>query len=209
MRRTRKYVAAAAASAALAAASLAHGQASADLAGAAPVVVKAKHGEQGPKVSPSGANTYSISAGEIASSPTGETSTLSDVLTRMPGVAIDQNEQIHIRNTEGPQFQYQINGALVPLDINTNPPFLSMLNPMFVSRVQLLDGILPARYGYSTGGVVDLETKNGCGNPGGSFSILVGQRAAVEPSVQYAGCQGKTSYYISGQYAEGEQAFSS
>jgi len=209
MRRTRKYVAAAAASAALAAASLAHGQASADLAGAAPVVVKAKHGEQGPKVSPSGANTYSISAGEIASLPTGETSTLSDVLTRMPGVAIDQNEQIHIRNTEGPQFQYQINGVLVPLDINTNPPFLSMLNPLFVERLDLLDGVLPARYSYATGGVVDIQTKDGCEATRGQASVTLGQRDTLEPTIQYGGCDGRLSYYLSGVYEQGETAFSS
>ena len=60
--------------------------------------------------------------------PDGNQTTITDVLTQLPGVAVDQNQQIHIRNTEGPQFQYQINGLLVPLDINTNPPFLSMLN---------------------------------------------------------------------------------
>ena len=85
----------------------------------------------------------------------------------MPGVAIDQNQQIHIRNTEGPQFQYQINGMLVPLDINTNPPFLSMINPLFVKQLDLLDGVLPARYSYATGGVVDIQTKDGCEQPGG------------------------------------------
>ena len=68
---------------------------------------------------------------------------MTDVLAQMPGVAIDQNQQIHVRDTEGPQFQYQINGVLVPLDINTNPPFLSMINPLFVKQLVLLDGVLP------------------------------------------------------------------
>src|ERR1700741_1661235 len=86
----------------------------------------------GPSVSPSGANDYTTTAEEIAAAPKGNTAPLTDVLAQMPGVAIDQNEQIHIRSTEGPQFQYQINGVLVPLDINTNPPFLSMINPMFI-----------------------------------------------------------------------------
>jgi outer membrane cobalamin receptor len=115
--------------------------------------------------------------------PAGENTTITDVLAQMPGVAIDQNQQIHIRNTEGPQFQYQINGALVPLDINTNPPFISNFNSLFVSRMDLLTGVLPSRYSYATGGVVDIQPKAGnCDNPGGSFSLLAGQRSTIQPS---------------------------
>ena len=88
----------------------------------------------GPGLAPDGASQYTATAQDIASMPAGTNTALTDVLVQMPGVAIDQNQQIHIRNTEGPQFQYQINGVLVPLDINTNPPFLSMLNPMFIKH---------------------------------------------------------------------------
>src|SRR5262249_58682424 len=73
----------------------------------------------GPAVSPTGANQYAASAEDIAAGPRGKTAPITDVLAQMPGVSIDQNQQIHIRNTEGPQFQYQINGVLIPLDINT------------------------------------------------------------------------------------------
>jgi hypothetical protein len=163
----------------------------------------------GVTVDKSGANTYTVTAHDIADLPAGDNTVMTDVLTQMPGVAIDQNQQIHIRDTEGPQFQYQINGALVPLDINTNPPFISMLNPMFVSRLDLLDGILPARYSYATGGVVDIETRSGCDAPGGQVGVLFGQRDMFEPSVSYAGCAGQTSYFLSGQYEQGETAFSS
>ena len=163
----------------------------------------------GPSVSAGGANDYAVTSEDIANLPTGATSPMTDVLTHMPGVAIDQNQQIHIRNTEGPQFQYQINGILAPLDINTNPPFLSMINPQFVKQLDLLDGILPSRYSYATGGVVDIQTKDGCDQPGGSFTILGGQRDVVQPSGQYGGCAGKLSYYVSGLYSQGNDAFSS
>jgi hypothetical protein len=163
----------------------------------------------GPGISAAGANDYTTAAKDIESLPAGTNTTLTDVLARMPGVAIDQNAQIHIRNTEGPQFQYQINGVLVPLDINTNPPFLSMINPMFIKQVDLLDGILPARYSYATGGVVDITTKDGCSQPGGSLEILAGQRDTIQPSLQYGGCDGKLSYYVSTLYGQGNTAFSS
>jgi outer membrane cobalamin receptor len=163
----------------------------------------------GPGVSEAGSNEYSVTAAGIASLPVGTSTAITDVLTQMPGVAIDQNQQIHIRNTEGPQFQYQIDGAVVPIDINTNPPFISMINPMFISKLDLLDGILPSRYSYATGGIVSIETKNGCDSPGGSVSVMAGQRLDIGPSAEYAGCAGKLSYYGSGQFDQGQNAFSS
>ncbi len=163
----------------------------------------------GPGISAAGSNEYSVSAAEIANLPAGTNTAITDVLTQMPGVAIDQNQQIHIRNTEGPQFQYEIDGAVVPIDINTNPPFISQINPMFISRLDLLDGILPSRYSYATGGIVGIQTKNGCDNPGGSVSLMAGQRIDIVPSAEYAGCAGKLSYYASGQYDQGQNAFSS
>src|SRR6204780_3667637 len=163
----------------------------------------------GPEISPTGANDYAVTAQDINALPAGDTTAITDVLTHMPGVAIDQNQQIHIRNTEGPQFQYQINGVLIPFDINTNPPFLSMINPMFVKQLDLLDGILPSRYSYATGGVVDILTKDGCGEPGGAVSGYGGQRDPLQPSFQYGGCEGKFSYYLSGLYSQSNTAFSS
>ncbi len=164
----------------------------------------------GPAVSAAGANQYGASAEDIAAAPKGRTAPLTDVLAQMPGVSIDQNQQIHIRNTEGPQFQYQINGVLVPLDINTNPPFLSMLNPMFIRRLDLLDGVLPSRYSYATGGVVSIETRDGCGAAsGGSAGLRIGQRATFEPSFEYALCHGPLSAYVSALYEQSNTAFSS
>jgi outer membrane cobalamin receptor len=165
----------------------------------------------GPTASASGANDYAVTAQDIADLPTGATSPLTDVLAQMPGVAIDQNQQIHIRNTEGPQFQYQINGVLVPLDINTNPPFLSMINPQFIKRLDLLDGVLPARYSYATGGVVDIQTKTGCEQPGGEVGVTAGMLETAQLSAQYGGCAlgGQASYYVSGLYKQGANAFSS
>ena len=162
------------------------------------VIVDGRPDQGGPSVSASGSLDYTATAADIANLPAGGNTALTDVLIQMPGVALDQNQQIHIRNTEGPQFQHQINGALVPLDINTNPPFLSMINPLFIKQLDLLDGVLPSRYSYATGGVVDIETKDGCDRPGGTISFYGGQRETAQPSAQYGGCVGKFGYYVSG-----------
>ena len=173
------------------------------------VVVEASAEATGPKVSPTGANDYATTAEQIAAAPKGNTAPLTDVLAQMPGVAIDQNQQIHIRNTEGPQFQYQINGVLIPLDINTNPSFLSMLNPMFIKRLDLLDGVLPSRYSYATGGVVSIQTRDGCERQFGDLSMLGGQRDTFQPSFQYAGCHNGVGIYVSALYQQSNTAFSS
>jgi Carboxypeptidase regulatory-like domain/TonB-dependent Receptor Plug Domain len=80
-----------------------------------PVEADVIRGQNG--VSSTGANKYTVTAQDIQNLPRGENTTITDVLLQMPGVSLDQNQQIHIRNTEGPQFQYQINGVMVPLDI--------------------------------------------------------------------------------------------
>jgi outer membrane receptor protein involved in Fe transport len=172
------------------------------------IVVEGQY-PSGAGVAASGATSYSVTTEDILQMPAGISTNITDVLAQMPGVAIDQNQQIHIRNTEGPQFQYQINGVLVPIDINTNPPFVSMINPEFVQELTLLDGILPSRYSYATGGVVDITTKDGCDHPGGSINILGGQRGTIEPSAEYAGCAGDIGYFVSGLLAANNTAFSS
>lgn len=164
----------------------------------------------GPGLTVSGSADYSVTRRDILDLPLGRNATLTDVLARLPGVSIDQNQQIHIRDTEGPQFQYRIDGVMVPLDINTNPPFLSMINPLFVKRIGLLTGVLPARYGYATGGVVDIETRDGCGAPaGGTLSIEVGQRATVQSGIEHGGCDGRFGYFVTALYTRGDTAFSS
>jgi len=162
----------------------------------------------GPGTEPSGAGDYALTGQDIQNLPAGRNSALSDVLTQMPGVSIDQNQQIHIRNTEGPQFQYVINGVVVPLDINTNPPFVSMINPLFIRRLDLLTGVLPARYSYATGGVIEIETRQGCEAPASNLSVFAGQRATFQPSFETGGCRDGFEYWISGLYNQSDTAFS-
>ena len=152
-----------------------------------------------------------ITSQNINDLPAGINTVLTDVVAQMPGVGIDQNQQVHIRDTEGSGFQYQINGVQIPFDINTNPPFISMINPLFIDRLDLVDGILPSRFSYSTGGVLDIKTKDGCEQPGGSATMYAGQRGMIQPSAQYAGCSpdGKISYYGSVLYSQNNLGFSS
>jgi len=159
-------------------------------------------------LSATGVSKYTLNDRDITNLPTGKYTPLNQVLLQMPGVTLDQNQEIHVRG-EHMGIQYQMNGVLLPLDINTDPTFTQLLNSFFVKRVSLLDGILPARYGYRTAGVIDIETKQGCEQQGGDFSFLGGQRSTVEPSFEIAGCRGNFGYYVTGLYLHNNLAFSS
>jgi hypothetical protein len=93
------------------------------------VVLAPRHTAAGPGLSPTGGSAYAVTRAAIVSLPRGESTPLSDVLTQLPGVTTDQNQKIHIRDTEGPQFQYDIDGMLVPFDINTTRPSCRFWTP--------------------------------------------------------------------------------
>ena len=160
------------------------------------------------ELSKTGASKYTMNAKDIQELPAGKFTPLNEVMVQMPGVTLDQNQEIHIRG-EHMGIQYQMNGIMLPLDINTDPTFTQLLNSFFIKRVSLLDGILPAQYGYRTAGVIDLVTKSGCDQQGGEFSILGGQRNTAEPSFEMGGCKGNFGYFVTGLYLHNNLAFSS
>ncbi len=158
-------------------------------------------------ISTTGTSKYTMTARDLANLPAGEATPLNQALLQMPGVALDQNQEIHVRDQHvGPQ--YQIDGVLLPLDVNTDPTFTQLLNAYFVKSVSLLDGILPARFGYR-GAVIDIHTKDGCEGDNNNFTIYGGQRDTVQPSFQIRGCDGKFSYYLTGLYLRSNLGFSS
>ena len=155
-----------------------------------------------------GVSKYTFTARDITNLPQGEATALNQVLLQMPGVALDQNQEIHIRG-EHAGIQYQMNGILLPLDINNDPTFTQLLNSYFVKSVSLIDGVLPAEYAYRTSGVIEISTKNGCDDAHNQFTIYGGQRDTVQPSFELGGCQGKFSYYLTGVYTHSNLGLSS
>jgi outer membrane receptor protein involved in Fe transport len=171
-----------------------------------PVEATRLRGQNG--LSSTGTNKYTLTARDIANLPAGKSTPLNEVLLQMPGVALDQNQEIHIRG-EHAGVQYQMNGIMLPLDINNDPTFTQLLNAHFVKSVSLIDGILPAQYGYRTAGVIEIATKDGCEGVGNDFTILGGQRDTVEPSFEVGGCRGDLSYYLTGVYLHSNLGLSS
>ena len=63
--------------------------------------------------------------------------------------------------------------------------------------MQLITGALPAEYGLRTAGIVDIQTKSGIFQPGGSVEMRGGSYGTVQPSARYGGSIAGYNYYVS------------
>jgi hypothetical protein len=93
--------------------------------------------------------------------------------------------------------------------MNTDPTFIQLLNSYFVQSVSLMDGVMPARYGYLTSGVIDIRTKDGCDGGKNNATIMSGQRDNAQGNFQIAGCDGNLGYYLTGTFLQSNLGFSS
>jgi outer membrane receptor for ferrienterochelin and colicins len=143
-----------------------------------------------------GASIYTINEAAIAAQPGGDNQLLNQVITQAPDVAQDSFGQYHVRG-EHNGLQYRLNGIILPEGISV---FGQSLDPRLISSLTLVTGALPAEYGLRTAGIVDLKTKSGVIDPGGSVSIYGGSHGTVEPSFNYGGSDGRLNYFVSGDF---------
>jgi outer membrane receptor protein involved in Fe transport len=145
-----------------------------------------------------GATTYSLSGQAVANQPGGSNVALDKTLLQAPGVSQDSFGQIHLRNDHA-NIQYRINGVILPEGISF---FGQSLSSRFASSIDLITGSLPAEYGLVTTGIVDIQTKSGAFQPGGSAGVYGGSHDWFEPSAEYAGASGHLNYYVAGDYLQ-------
>jgi outer membrane receptor protein involved in Fe transport len=141
-----------------------------------------------------GASTYTIDDAAIAATPGGDNTLLNQVVLQAPDVAQDSFGQLHIRGDHN-DLQYRLNGIILPEGISV---FGQSLSPRLISSLKLVTGALPAEYGLRTAGIIDMTTKSGLLEPGGSVSLYGGSHGTLEPSVEYGGSSGNLSYFVSG-----------
>lgn len=85
-----------------------------------------------------------------------------------------------------------------------------MTNLMFVRRLSLLPGVLPARYSYATGGGVNIQIQDDYSGPaGGMLSLEIGQRDTMQPGMQQRGCEGRLGHFTTWLYTPRNMAFRS
>jgi outer membrane receptor protein involved in Fe transport len=101
-----------------------------------------------------------------------------------------------VRNDHA-NLQFRINGVELPEGINV---FGQSLQTRLANSVALITGSLPAQYGLRTTGIIDIQTKTGTLDPGGSLTLYGGQQGTFQPSAEWGGHVGQIDYYFTGEY---------
>jgi outer membrane receptor protein involved in Fe transport len=143
-----------------------------------------------------GATSYGVDHATIQALPGGENQPLNQLILQVPGVVQDGFGQFHVRDDHN-GLQYRINGTILPEGLAV---FGQTLSPRLIQSFNLLTGALPAQYGLRTAGIIDITTKSGLFDNGGSISLYGGSHDTIEPSVQYGGSTGSTNYFVSADF---------
>src|SRR5271170_8108526 len=129
---------------------------------------------------PLGAKTYTIGPAQIQNTPQGQNAPFQQVLLRAPGVVEDSFGQEHVRGEHG-NLTYRVNGVILPQPLSG---FAQELDTHLIDSVTLIDGSLPAQFGFHTAGIVDVTTKSGETLNHNELSLYGGSYDTIEPSLQ-------------------------
>ncbi len=145
-----------------------------------------------------GASTYTLTPAAIQNLPGAQNTPIDNAILQMPGVDQDNlaNGGLHIRN-EHLNVQYRIDGVIIPDGVSFFGQDLSL---RFVQSMTLITGSLPAEYGLRTAGIIDIQSKNGLFNPGGSAEMYGGSYSTLNPSMEAGGAVGGYNYFVTGSY---------
>ena len=145
----------------------------------------------------SGTSTYVIDKQQLEALPESAQGSISKVILQAPGVTQDSfaGGQIHVRN-EHANIGYRVNGIILPEGVSG---FSQVLDSGFIGSLSLVTGALPAEYGLRTSGLIDITTRAGAFENGGSITFYGGQRATFTPSFEYGGTDGATQYFLTGR----------
>jgi len=146
-----------------------------------------------------GATSYTHTAADIQAQSQGQNAPFTQVILRSPGVAEDSaaSGNLHVRG-EHANLQYRINDVLLPETLVGT--FGLVLSPRFVQSVQLIDGSLPAEYGFRTAGIIDIQTRTGAFVNGGEADLYGGSFNTFNPSFEYGESDGPWDIYVVGSY---------
>jgi len=145
-----------------------------------------------------GATVYDFSRQAIETQPQGDNQPFNRLLLQAPGVAQDSFGQLHVRGDHA-NLQFRINGVQLPEGINV---FGQSLQTRLANSVALITGALPAQYGLRTAGIIDIQTKTGTLDPGGSVTMYGGSQSTLQPSAEWGGRVCQIDYYATGEYLQ-------
>ena len=143
-----------------------------------------------------GASTYTIDSAAIDAAPGGDNVLMNQVMLQVPDAAQDSFGQLHIRGDHN-GLQFRLNGIILPDGISV---FGQTLPPRLIQSMQMIMGSLPSQYGLRGAGIIDLTTKSGSLDPGGSVTVYGGSHGEFEPSFDYGGSTGPFTYFVTGDF---------
>jgi outer membrane receptor protein involved in Fe transport len=148
-----------------------------------------------------GAREYQVDRSTIEALPGGANQPLSQILLQTPGVAQDGFGDIHVRG-EHRNLQYRLNGVQLPEGLQG---FGQVFDARALRGVSVLTGALPAQFGFRTNAVVNLETRSGALDPGGSIGLYGGSFGTLQPSASYAGIVGGWDLFATGTWLRSDR----
>jgi outer membrane receptor protein involved in Fe transport len=148
-----------------------------------------------------GAREYQVERGTIEALPGGANQPLNQVLLQTPGVVQDSFGDIHVRG-EHRNLQYRINGVQLPEGLQG---FGQVFDARSLRSVSVLTGALPAQFGFRTNAVVNLETRTGALDPGGSVGVYGGSFGTFQPHASYAGVVGGWDLFATGTWLRSDR----
>jgi outer membrane cobalamin receptor len=146
-----------------------------------------------------------VSSKQIDQLPGGTTQSLPKVLfSTNPGFVQGSFGQVFTRGNHA-NLQYDIDGIQLPDSVSgTFGDAFSVLN---IERMEVITGGMPAEYGNRLSGVVNILTKSGGAEPGGTLDLNYGSFNTFDPQLTYGGSsdEGHLRYFISGSYSSTER----
>src|ERR1700726_4567231 len=129
---------------------------------------------------------------------------MSNIPVNLGDIIVDGDEHLRRRSQRcsapgGPRRARPYNGVQLPEGINV---FGQSLQTRLANSVALITGSLPAQYGLRTTGVIDIQTKTGTLDPGGSVTMYGGSQSTIYPSAEWGGRVGQVDYYVTGAYLQ-------
>src|SRR5260221_2925347 len=143
-----------------------------------------------------GSTIYRFDSKDVQALPLGDSTPLNQVILHAPGAVQDSFGQLHMRGDHA-NLQYRVNGVTIPEPI---AGFGQGFDTRFADQINILTGALPAQYGYRTAGIVDIRTKGGGLDDGGSIGYLGGSHQDSEINAELHGSKDAFSYYLTGSY---------
>ena len=167
------------------------------------VVVRARRAEAARQgiLARFGAREYQVDRSTIDALPGGANQPLNQILLQTPGVAQDSFGEIRVRG-EHRNLQYRLNGVALPESLSG---FGQVFDARSLRSVSVLTGALPAQFGFRTNAVVNIETRTGALDPGGSAGVYGGSFGTVQPHLSWAGVVGGWDVFGTGTFLRSDR----